>query len=795
MKTAAFSIYKTIFLLFLCFFVFLFSPFFVEASTQTIHVDHSQKEIYANGLPITLEAGSETKTKIRYSNGIEEVYYLFDGTDEADLREYTIYGGSQNQPVDSCQVTLNGGSVLNLFGGGKNLPAEAKTTFVKVMGGEVRDSLYGGGRASRVLKSSTVRILDGKIPNVYGGGYQQTAFVPTSFVYITGGQIGQRVRANNLFGNTVSRKGFGIITFPVPLVNGFDHLLYRSEENFWNIQGHPVIPKDMEITISEGQRLHIPANTSLTNQGILRCDSTIDGEGQLLGDGQFLQSLKDELIKDIPDQVYTGEPICPMPVTNASVFLGQQFLTDTKGYTLSYHNNTQVGTATLRWTEGERSFERPFQILSSSALLNKELEITNNGIASNTFTYGDHIDIKVKPVASGIRRSNSPLQNHQMALFLHRENGTLLPIGEPVTASADGYFYFHHDTSDKLLALGPNTLSLRYAGNENIDAATHEVTVTLKAQPIQKTQDLSFTLNRNASFTLPTFQSPSGETLSGTTNYFRGDTPCTYEDILALWKNSSQRVETFRYTFTSNGYYTGTISGQVTLNLPDDRPSYSGIYRISIDERHRQIDDADTAGYFAAMPHKVIVKNTGNRSTGMLNIRLSKGSDSAFELSRNHLDSIARGKNASFSIMPKIGLPEGIYEERFFLSGSRSLSASGTIRFVVQADENTSKKTYQDWTHDHHAVPLDKTWTIRLNRPLDKNSVHHAHLFLTAASCPQEKIPAQPVLSDDRKEIRLIPDEPLVPSASYSLWIRGLRSEDGLLLRTPIRMDFKTASE
>ena len=154
----------------------------------------------------------------------------------------TVYGGSSfgtvnlttkttNKSSYTTKVTINNGTVNQVFGGGKgdddNLPYVGGDVTVTVNGGTVTD-LFGGNNASGQPNGKvSVYLNSGKITNVYGGGnntgvdntyiYQKGSNVTTIYggsnakgdvtssnIEITGGTSGTVYGGNNKGGNTTT---------------------------------------------------------------------------------------------------------------------------------------------------------------------------------------------------------------------------------------------------------------------------------------------------------------------------------------------------------------------------------------------------------------------------------------------------------------------------------------------------------------------------------------------------------------------------------------------------------------
>lgn len=83
---------------------------YASASTPVLE----GKRVYANGTPITIEAGSSSSTaSVWYMNGSTRTYVA------QDVSDAVIYGGSYGQSLDSdTKITMTGGSVDAIYGGG-----------------------------------------------------------------------------------------------------------------------------------------------------------------------------------------------------------------------------------------------------------------------------------------------------------------------------------------------------------------------------------------------------------------------------------------------------------------------------------------------------------------------------------------------------------------------------------------------------------------------------------------------------------------------------------------------------
>ena len=103
-------------------------------------------------------------------------------------------------------------------------------------------------------------------------------------------------------------------------------------------------------------------------------------------------------------------------------------------------------------------------------------------------------------------------------------------------------------------------------------------------------------------------------------------------------------------------------------------------YGISLDKTGTYTFTEATVGYSALTPVTVTVTNTGTGSTGNLTVALSNGS---FTLSKTYLSGIAPGGSATFTIVPRTGLPPATYAGIVTVSGENNISATFNVSFKV----------------------------------------------------------------------------------------------------------------
>ena len=145
-----------------------------EDATLTLDQTAGHKAVlnnmfFADGKAITIEVRGESKEGVKIGN--EE----YDET-------LQVYGGSYKKDInESTSITMTGGTVKNLFGGGygsnknenDNLSADVKDVSIKITGGTVSNLLEGGGKYKSKSENVVIDIsgADTKIATLYAGGY------------------------------------------------------------------------------------------------------------------------------------------------------------------------------------------------------------------------------------------------------------------------------------------------------------------------------------------------------------------------------------------------------------------------------------------------------------------------------------------------------------------------------------------------------------------------------------------------------------------------------------------------
>ncbi len=128
-------------------------------------VDTIYKYVFGNGFPLLIVGDSTTNTTIYHDVNGNGVYDT--GTDTVvapagDLSSYWIFGGGKDITVASTKITMTGGQVGYIYGGGlasQGGAADANVTGnidINITGGTTRYSLIGGGRCNYTGKKADV---------------------------------------------------------------------------------------------------------------------------------------------------------------------------------------------------------------------------------------------------------------------------------------------------------------------------------------------------------------------------------------------------------------------------------------------------------------------------------------------------------------------------------------------------------------------------------------------------------------------------------------------------------------
>ncbi|MFW5646962.1 MAG: S-layer homology domain-containing protein, partial [Acetivibrio ethanolgignens] len=174
-----------------------------------------------------------------------------------------IFGGAAKDEVENTNITMTGGLVSYIYGGGDSGAVKGDTS-VTVTGGEV-GTVHGGAYDGDVKGNAYINIgKEAKTDAIYGWGDSDKPVGGKSYGYVE--------EAEGLsWGRTES----------------FDNLLWKQEDGNWSVQGNPFIPEGFTTTISETKKLVVPAGFTLTCKGTLLNRGTVENNGTIKNDGKI----------------------------------------------------------------------------------------------------------------------------------------------------------------------------------------------------------------------------------------------------------------------------------------------------------------------------------------------------------------------------------------------------------------------------------------------------------------------------------------------------------------------------
>ena len=175
------------------------------ATMPTVEVNSSGKPqaIYANGTALIIAGIDATHTTIYVDvngNGVLntsedsslKTLNIANAPDDAsDLRNCRVYGGSkENALAGNPKITMTGGDVLYIYGGGKGTGGDVTGDPAITITGGNANSVYGGGSdGGMVTGSPKIAITGGTPSSVYGGG-DKADLIGNPVISRTGGEAG-----------------------------------------------------------------------------------------------------------------------------------------------------------------------------------------------------------------------------------------------------------------------------------------------------------------------------------------------------------------------------------------------------------------------------------------------------------------------------------------------------------------------------------------------------------------------------------------------------------------------------
>lgn len=161
----------------LLFLVAAFALFVPSVLAAEPNYDESVKAFFANGTPVTVEARTD---------GHDGALIKWDGGEKAVPADTSVFGGSHesDEKLESTNVTVNGGSLHNVFGGGLH-KSSVGNSLVIINGGKFTGFIQGGGASSYTATCGHTQ---------YAGDKDgATTVVDNAIIVINGGEIAKDV--------------------------------------------------------------------------------------------------------------------------------------------------------------------------------------------------------------------------------------------------------------------------------------------------------------------------------------------------------------------------------------------------------------------------------------------------------------------------------------------------------------------------------------------------------------------------------------------------------------------------
>jgi len=156
-----------------------------------------------------------------------------------------------------------------------------------------------------------------------------------------------------------------------------------------------------------------------------------------------------------------------------------------------------------------------------------------------------------------------------------------------------------------------------------------------------------------------------------------------YSSIYLVW---NRMVDTSAITGRSDIVWdSGNFSFSPQKSEPNSNISLSRTGTYSFTSR--------PLGYGDQEPLTVTITNTSDEATGDLTIALSGTNASSFTISPTSLSSIDWDDSATFTVVPKTGLPIGTYTAKITVSGENITSKSFDVSFTVTKSEGPAAPT------------------------------------------------------------------------------------------------------
>ncbi|MBQ9014642.1 MAG: hypothetical protein IJ109_00845 [Firmicutes bacterium] len=259
--------------------------------------------------------------------------------------------------------------------------------------GSVSADATDGIRLPDGMRLSVSGPLTGRLTVSAEGGQEQVIAEGTGSYVLTEEDAAAFANATQL--RSPKLRNGSVVLSPV---RGISEVCDLSVQDTWTYTGSNIRPQPI-VTATDSGKVLSPENYQVIYSRSRSIDPgryelTVTGEGNYREYGGVLRAkytiqavdIAKAQVKALPDQVYTGKAIEPVPATGSITYQGRSMLRGEE-YSLSWKNNTEIGTASLIVT-GQGNFTGTktvtFRILPKQAQLKK---IKSNKTKTLTVTW------------------------------------------------------------------------------------------------------------------------------------------------------------------------------------------------------------------------------------------------------------------------------------------------------------------------------------------------------------------------------------------------------------------------
>ena len=548
-------------------------------------------------IPTQTYTGSAIEPVVVVRNDNNEL--LTEGTDYTVAYSSNINAGTANVTItgiNGYKDTIQGTFTIN----SKNInDVELET---------ISNQTYNGSEITPVKLTDGNKVL--VVNTDYTVDYEDNTDAGTATFTITGhgNYTGTIEGSFTIVAKEIDSDMLQEITNPTYTGSAFDLVIMND--------GNKALIKDTDYTVTYDDNVNA-GTVEFTITGIGNYDGSINGIFTILA-----KEIEQSMVQDIADQIYTGDAIEPTVV----IKYGELTLTLNTDYTISYTNNTDVGTATISITGNGNysgSTSKTFKIVSTQVEIGMVQaiptqtytgsELTPIVLKDGTYTliegtdynitYSDNVDAGTASyTVTGIGNYGGEF-NSTFTINPKSIENTELETITAKTYTGSEITPIKLTDGNKVLVLNTD-YTVDYSSNINAGTASYEITGT---------GNYTGTINGTFTISPKSLDSEMVENIEGIVYNGQPKTPVKLTDgnkVLVLDTDYTVDYEdntdagTASYKITGTGNYTGTIEGSFTIGKATISVAHypSAIENLRDDGfEHALIDAGETdlnIGYF-----------------------------------------------------------------------------------------------------------------------------------------------------------------------------------------------------